>query len=124
MSRHGPFASASIRCTTSAPTSTVRRPSGQALVGSAVGSPGLATVIIMVQRSGPLLMRSAISCSRKSGARFNSSSSGRVAASIKEAVCKGTVWGLRKEAAKPGWYFWLKGGKRAQRLAAEAVPVP
>ncbi len=49
---------------------------------------------------------------------------GRAAASIKEAVCKGTVWGLRKEAAKPGWYRWLKGGKRAQRLAAEAVPVP
>ncbi len=49
---------------------------------------------------------------------------GRAAASVKEAVCKGTVWGLRKEAAKPGWYRWLKGGKRAQRLAAEAVPVP
>jgi NADH dehydrogenase len=48
---------------------------------------------------------------------------GRLAASIKEAVCKGTVWGLRKEAAKPGWYFWLKGGKRAQRLASDAVPV-
>jgi NADH dehydrogenase len=48
---------------------------------------------------------------------------GRVAASIKEAVCKGTVWGLRKEAAKPGWYRWLKGGKRAQRPASEVVPV-
>jgi NADH:ubiquinone reductase (H+-translocating) len=49
---------------------------------------------------------------------------GRFAASIKEAVCKGTVWGIRREAAKPGWYRWLKGGKRAQRLAAEAVTVP
>jgi NADH:ubiquinone reductase (H+-translocating) len=49
---------------------------------------------------------------------------GRVAASIKEAICKGTVWGIRKEAAKPGWYRWLKGGKRAQRLAADAVAVP
>jgi NADH dehydrogenase len=48
---------------------------------------------------------------------------GRAAASVKEAVCKGTVWGLRKEAAKPGWYRWLKGGKRAQRLAAQVVPV-
>jgi NADH:ubiquinone reductase (H+-translocating) len=48
---------------------------------------------------------------------------GRFAASIKEAVCKGTVWGLRKEAAKPGWYRWLKGGKRAQRLTSEAVAV-
>jgi NADH dehydrogenase len=46
---------------------------------------------------------------------------GRVAASIKEAVCKGTVWGIRREAAKPGWYRWLKGGKRAERLATDAV---
>jgi NADH dehydrogenase len=46
---------------------------------------------------------------------------GRFAASIKEAVCKGTVWGIRREAAKPGWYRWLKGGKRAERLATEAV---
>jgi NADH:quinone reductase (non-electrogenic) len=49
---------------------------------------------------------------------------GRVAASIKEAVCKGTVWGIRREAAKPGWYRWLKGGKRAERLATDAVTVP
>ena len=48
---------------------------------------------------------------------------GRLGAALKEAVCKGTVWGLRKEAAKPGWYRWLKGGKRAQRPASEAVPV-
>lgn len=46
---------------------------------------------------------------------------GRIAASIKELVCKGTVWGIRKEAAKPGWYRWLKGSKRAHRPAAEAV---
>lgn len=50
---------------------------------------------------------------------------GRVAASIKEAVCKGTVWGIRREAAKPGWYRWLKGGKRSEQLpAAETVSVP
>jgi NADH dehydrogenase len=48
---------------------------------------------------------------------------GRLAAPIKEAVCKGTVWGIRREAAKPGWYRWLKGGKRAERLAANAVPI-
>ncbi len=48
---------------------------------------------------------------------------GRLAASVKELVCKGTVWGLRREAAKPGWYRWLKGGKRAEKLAAEAVTV-
>jgi NADH:ubiquinone reductase (H+-translocating) len=49
---------------------------------------------------------------------------GRAAASVKELVCKGTVWGIRHEAAKPGWYRWLKGGKRAERLAADAVTVP
>ena len=49
---------------------------------------------------------------------------GRVAASIKEAVCKGTVWGIRREAAKPGWYRWLKGGRRPERLAHDAVPAP
>jgi NADH dehydrogenase FAD-containing subunit len=48
---------------------------------------------------------------------------GRVAATIKEAVCKGTVSFLAKEARKPGSYFWIKGGKRAQRLAAAKVSV-
>ncbi|BBX63174.1 dehydrogenase [Mycobacterium saskatchewanense] len=37
---------------------------------------------------------------------------GRVAASLKETICKGTVWSIRREAAKPGSYFWLKGGNR------------
>ena len=44
---------------------------------------------------------------------------GRTAASIKELVCKGTLWGLRKEAAKPGWYRWLKGGNRPAQLPAD-----
>ena len=52
---------------------------------------------------------------------------GRVAARIKETVCKGTVSALAREARKPGSVFWLKGGKRQQRLAAmkssEKVPV-
>jgi NADH:ubiquinone reductase (H+-translocating) len=39
---------------------------------------------------------------------------GRSAASVKEAVCKGTLWAIRREAAKPGSYYWLKGGKRVQ----------
>jgi NADH dehydrogenase len=37
---------------------------------------------------------------------------GRVAASAKEAICKGTVWGLRREARKPGSTLIVKGGKR------------
>lgn len=44
---------------------------------------------------------------------------GRTAASIKELVCKGTLWGLRKEAAKPGWYRWLKGGDRPAPQTAD-----
>ncbi len=43
---------------------------------------------------------------------------GRLAAPIKEAVCKGTLSFLRREARKPGAYFWLKGGNRQQTLTA------
>ncbi|MEU0494633.1 FAD-dependent oxidoreductase [Mycobacterium sp. NPDC006124] len=43
---------------------------------------------------------------------------GRAAAAVKEVVCKGTVWQLGVEARKPGSYFWLKGGKRAEHVAA------
>lgn len=46
---------------------------------------------------------------------------GKAAAAVKEAICKGTVNALRKEARKPGAYFWIKGGKRP---AAQAVPTP
>ncbi|MBV8787224.1 MAG: FAD-dependent oxidoreductase [Mycobacterium sp.] len=44
---------------------------------------------------------------------------GRTVASIKEAICKGTLWGIRREAKKPGSYFWIKGGNRAAQLAAD-----
>ncbi|MGV0793599.1 NAD(P)/FAD-dependent oxidoreductase [Mycolicibacterium sp. XJ1819] len=40
---------------------------------------------------------------------------GRLGAMIKEAVCKGTVWGIRREARKPGSSFWFKGGPRPQQ---------
>lgn len=47
---------------------------------------------------------------------------GRAAASLKETICKGTLWAIRREAAKPGSYFWLKGGKRpAQSPADERI---
>jgi NADH:ubiquinone reductase (H+-translocating) len=48
---------------------------------------------------------------------------GRTAARIKEAVCKGTVTFLQREARKPGSYFWLKGGKREQKVASAQQPV-
>lgn len=41
---------------------------------------------------------------------------GRLAATIKESVCKGTVSFLAKEARKPGSYFWPNGGKRQKNL--------
>lgn len=44
---------------------------------------------------------------------------GRTVASIKEAICKGTLWGIRREAAKPGSYLWIKGGNRSAQLAAD-----
>ena len=43
---------------------------------------------------------------------------GRLAASVKEAICKGTVWGLRREARKPGSTFVMKGGKRPEQPAS------
>ncbi|OBH32509.1 pyridine nucleotide-disulfide oxidoreductase [Mycobacterium sp. E342] len=46
---------------------------------------------------------------------------GRTAASIKEAICKGTLWAIRREAAKPGSYRWLKGGKRPAQASAEVA---
>lgn len=50
---------------------------------------------------------------------------GRFAASVKETVCKGTLWAIRREAAKPGSYFWFKGGRRlAQSPADERVVLP
>ena len=45
---------------------------------------------------------------------------GRAAASVKEAICKGTVWSIRREAAKPGSYRWIKGGKRPAQFPADA----
>lgn len=37
---------------------------------------------------------------------------GRVAATIKELICKGTVWSITREGRKPGSYFWFHGGSR------------
>jgi len=46
---------------------------------------------------------------------------GRLAAKIKEAICKATVWGIRREGTKPGSYRWLKGGIRATQAEQEAA---
>lgn len=40
---------------------------------------------------------------------------GRVGAALKEGICKGTLWGLRRGARKPGSAIWFKGGPRPGR---------
>jgi NADH dehydrogenase len=46
---------------------------------------------------------------------------GRLGAAIKEAICKGTLWNIRREAAKPGSSWWIKGGKRPEQPILEEV---
>lgn len=56
---------------------------------------------------------------RKDDTAVNLYIGGRVAAYLKEAVCKGTLWGIRREARKPGVTFWLKGGPRPSESVLE-----
>lgn len=46
---------------------------------------------------------------------------GRLAAAIKETICKATVWGIRREGARPGSYRWLKAGARTTAAEQEAA---
>ncbi len=46
---------------------------------------------------------------------------GRLGAAIKEAACKGALWGIRREARKPGSIFWFKGGNRPSQPVLEVV---
>jgi NADH dehydrogenase len=52
--------------------------------------------------------------------------SGRIVAPIKEAVCKGTLWGMRREARKPGSTVWFTGGPRPEQpvIADRVVTEP
>jgi NADH:ubiquinone reductase (H+-translocating) len=52
---------------------------------------------------------------RKDDTPVNYYIGGRIGASLKEAICKGTVWGIRREARKPGSAFWGKGGPRPEQ---------
>jgi NADH:ubiquinone reductase (H+-translocating) len=52
---------------------------------------------------------------RKDDTAVNVYIGGRVTAKLKEVVCKGTLWALRREARKPGSTFWLKGGPRPEQ---------
>ncbi|MDH6247410.1 FAD-dependent oxidoreductase [Mycobacterium sp. OTB74] len=61
-----------------------------------------------------------IQIARKDDIPTNYYIGGRVAAKLKEAICKGTLWGIRRAAGKPSAVLVMTGGKRAERLA-EAV---
>ncbi|MCV6969909.1 NAD(P)/FAD-dependent oxidoreductase [Mycobacterium bohemicum] len=68
---------------------------------------------ISLGRSG-----AAIQLSHTDDTPINLVMGGRLATSLKEAICKATLWSIRREAAKPGSYRWLKGGKRPARMQA------
>lgn len=117
-------------------------PSGQPLRMSCqaaipLGAQAANTVLSRIAGTEPAVVNQAftgqcISLGRKAGtiqaARTDDTAiplfiGGRAAAMIKEAVCKGTISFLTREARKPGSYFWFKGGKRQHRLAATSGPV-
>lgn len=54
---------------------------------------------------------------RNDNTPLNAYLGGRLAAKLKEAICKGTLWGLRREARKPGSAFWYKGAPRPEKPA-------
>ncbi|MDZ4264363.1 MAG: FAD-dependent oxidoreductase [Mycobacterium sp.] len=58
---------------------------------------------------------------RSDNTQINAYLGGRVAAAVKEMICRGTVWGLRRQAAKPGSAYWAKGAPRPKQPAFEVV---
>jgi hypothetical protein len=46
---------------------------------------------------------------------------GRLVAPVKEAVCRSTIWMLRREASRPGSAIWFKGGNRPEQPAPATV---
>jgi len=62
---------------------------------------------------------------RKDDSPVNFYLGGRLAAKVKEVICKGTLWGLRREAGKPGSTFIVKGGRHpVEQSAPEVVTNP
>jgi NADH dehydrogenase len=58
---------------------------------------------------------------RKDDSPINVYVGGRAGAKLKELICKGTLWGQRREARKPGSTFWFKGGPRPGQPAVQEV---
>jgi NADH dehydrogenase len=96
---------------------------------SPLGAQAANTVLSRVAGTAPAVIDQAfsgacVSLGRRSGVlqfahkddtAVNVYLTGRLVASVKEAVCKGTLWALRREAAKPGSAFWFKGGPRPEQ---------
>jgi NADH dehydrogenase len=83
----------------------IAAPIDQAFVGSAI-SLGRRGAVIQVARRDDTPVKAFLA--------------GRVAATVKEAICKSTLWQIRREAHKPGAALWLKGGRKAGTAAATA----
>jgi NADH:ubiquinone reductase (H+-translocating) len=62
-----------------------------------------------------------VQLARKDDTPVNYYVGGRLAASVKEAICKGTLWGIRREARKPGSTVVIKAGKRRLQPTVEVV---
>ena len=71
---------------------------------------GFAGLCISLGRGAAILQ-----LTRKDDTAVNFYLGGRLTAKLKETVCKGTLWSLRREARKPGSAFWLKGGPRPEQ---------
>jgi NADH dehydrogenase len=68
--------------------------------------------------------RGTLQFARADGTPVNVALGGRWTAAVKEAICKSTVSSIRREAAKPGSYFWYKRGARpAHLLEDQQVPL-
>jgi NADH dehydrogenase len=61
--------------------------------------------------------RGILQFARRDDSAVNGYLTSRLTAKVKEGICKGTLWGLRREARKPGTTFLLKGGPRPEHPA-------
>lgn len=112
-------------------------PSGQPLrmscqAAGPLGAQAANTVLSRIAGTEPAVIDqafkgSAVSLGRRAGmiqvaskddTAMNLYLGGRLGAAIKEGACKLAVWGIRREARKPGSIVWFKGGPRPEQPAS------
>jgi NADH dehydrogenase len=117
-------------------------PSGQPLrmscqAAEPLGAQAANTVLARIAGTAPALLNQAftgqcislgrahatLQFARTDDTPVNLALGGRTTAAIKETICKGTMWAIRHEAAKPGSYLWLKGGSRPAQTAHKQVAI-